>query len=484
MTLRWRLALALAALLAVGLTLFGVATFVAYGRSQYQHLDDQLAASVGAVSRQLYNQSGYGGGPFGHPPGRPDGDEVSPLGSYGELRDSSGAVIARTPTSSSTPRPKLPDDLPVPASYNDAHYFTTGSTTGSGQWRVVTTRVQGPAGDGALAVAAPLGDVQSSLNRLALIEVAGGLALLAILTAGSLLILRRGLRPLEQMATTAGEITAGDLSQRVTPSGGPTEVGRLGLALNTMLDDIEDAFHEREATEARLRRFLADASHELRTPITSIQGFAELFRVDPDNAKVDLPTILRRIEDESGRMRLLVEDLLLLARLDQTRPIEPAPVDLSVLAADACTDAVASARDRAVTLDAPAPVVVAGVEVHLRQAIANLLANAMTHTPAGSPIEVTVGTAAGMGTVSVRDHGPGLDAEAIERVFDRFWQADAARVGQGAGLGLSIVTGIAAEHGGQASVRNVPGGGAEFTLAIPLRQPGAAPVPIAPPEPS
>ena len=235
-----------------------------------------------------------------------------------------------------------------------------------------------------------------------------------------------------------------------------------------MLDEIEAAFREREATEQRLRQFLADASHELRTPLTSIQGFAELYRLGGDQEHVDQPTIFRRIEEESARMKGLVEDLLLLARLDQTRPLQQAPVDLAVLAADACSDAVASAPDRGVSLWAPDPVVVSGDADHLRQAIGNLVANALRHTPAGTPLEVAATLEGGAAVVRVRDHGPGLDDEALEHAFDRFWQADAARVGTGAGLGLSIVAGIAAEHGGTASVVNAPDGGAIFTLHLPM----------------
>ncbi|HLJ07678.1 MAG TPA: ATP-binding protein, partial [Acidimicrobiia bacterium] len=218
-----------------------------------------------------------------------------------------------------------------------------------------------------------------------------------------------------------------------------------------------------------------DASHELRTPLTSIQGFAELFRMgeagDPRPAGapgVDLAVILRRIEEESARMKTLVEDLLLLARLDQTRPVERAPVDLAVLAADACSDAVAAAPDRPVALDAPEPVVVLGDRDHLRQAIANLVTNAVRHTPAGTPIEVSARLADGAATVAVRDHGAGLGDEALAHVFDRFWQADAARAGAGAGLGLAIVAGIAAEHGGEARAANAADGGALFTLRLPL----------------
>ena len=252
-------------------------------------------------------------------------------------------------------------------------------------------------------------------------------------------------------------------------------MGELGLALNTMLGDIETAFAEREATELRLRQFLADASHELRTPLTSIQGFAELFRVSGEDARVDLPTILRRIEEESARMKVLVEDLLLLARLDQTRAGERASVDLAVLAADACSDAVATDPDRAVTLDAPEPVVVAGDEAHLRQAMANLVTNAVRHTPAGSPIEVSARRHDGVAVVAVRDHGAGLDETRRRPLFDRFWQADKARAGTGAGLGLAIVSSIATEHGGRATAANAPGGGAVFTIQLPLTPPALRP---------
>ena len=232
--------------------------------------------------------------------------------------------------------------------------FSTGSTEGSGRWRVSVSASDHHDGD-AIVVAVPMDELTASLNRLVLIESAAAVALLAALAVGAWLILRRGLRPLEHMATSARSISAGDLSQRVAPADGRSEVGQLGLALNTMLGELEGAFAERDATEHRLRQFLADASHELRTPLTSIQGFAELFRVGGEKDHVDLAIIMRRIEEESARMKVLVEDLLLLARLDETRPVERAPVDLAVLAADACSDAVAADPGRPITLDAPGP---------------------------------------------------------------------------------------------------------------------------------
>jgi two-component system OmpR family sensor kinase len=478
MTLRLRLVLGLVIMTLAGLTLFGVATYSLYSHSQYQRLDAQIRSSVPFVKEQLSERAGLGdqhfpdggfprGGegqaPGGHGGGPPP---LGAFGTYAELRDQDGTVVAVV-APSSTETPSLPSNL---KGSSEERFFTTGSTSGSEQWRTLVTTDNG----NTVVIAVPTGEVSNSLHRLTLIEVFGGAVLLAILCAGSWIILRRGLRPLEEMASTAGEIAGGDLSQRVAPADEVSEVGRLGLALNTMLDEIEEAFAERDATEQRLRQFLADASHELRTPLTSIQGFAELFRLGGGNEHADQATIMRRIEQESARMKVLVEDLLLLARLDQTRPVERKPVDLAVLAADACTDAVAVAPDRPVTLDAPSPVVVLGDQSLLRQAVANLVSNAVRHTPPGTAIEVGARLEGGSAVVRVRDHGPGLDESALAHVFDRFWQADRARVGAGAGLGLSIVAGIAAEHGGTATAANAVDGGAVFTLQLPLNAPTEA----------
>lgn len=484
MTLRLRLVLALAALVAAGLSVFGVVTYTLYSRAQYQRLDQQLHSSVPLVTAELLGAAGLGSPPrtgpgslqppgqarvnaSGQPP-RPGPPTVIPPDSYGELRDVSGVVVQRIQLSSSESQPALPLSPPTSP-------FTTGSVDGSTEWRVVAgpvDRLQG----GVVVVATPLTDVESSLRQLILIEASAAAALLAILAVGSWLILRHGLRPLEHMATQARSITTGDLSERVEPADGTTEVGQLGLALNTMLGEIESAFREREVTEQRLRQFLADASHELRTPLTSIQGFAELLRLGAEQEHLDIDVIQRRIEEESARMKVLVEDLLLLARLDETRPVDRSPVDLAVLAADACSDAVAMAPDRRITLEAPEPVVVLGDQDHLRQAIANLVANAVSHTPDRTPIEVTAEVDAGSAIVTVTDYGPGMDPDGLAHVFDRFWQADPARVGSGSGLGLSIVAGIAHEHGGSVGAANLAGShpgqtGAVFTLRLPLSSP-------------
>lgn len=474
MTLRLRLVLALFTLLLVGLAVFGVVTTTVYSRSQYSRLDDQIRSSVPFVTRQLQQgDPGFHVGPQGDdgagkesgPAGTDDHAPLVPYSTYSELRGPDGIVKSTGQLASATATPALPKVLQA----GRARFFTAGSASGSGRWRVYAAPVDGAGGSssGTLVIAVPMGEVQTALRRLLLIEVGGGAALLVLLSGGAWFILRRGLTPLEKMAGTADEIAAGDLTQRVA-SGGPTEIGHLGSALNTMLDQIEFAFAERDATEHRLRQFLADASHELRTPLTSIQGFAELARIG-DHDRVDMATVVRRIEEESARMKVLVEDLLLLARLDETRPVETTPVDLAVLAADACSDAVASAPDRPVILDAPAPVPVVGDEPLLRQALANLVTNAVRHTPAGTRVEVSAKVTPAGAEVAVRDHGPGLDAEALEHVFDRFWQADRARVGAGSGLGLSIVAGIAAEHHGTVSVANAADGGALFVLRFPSR---------------
>jgi len=461
MTLRLRLVVGLVVLVTAGLALFGAATYLLYRQSEYQRLDDQVRNTQPLVDAQLDAAAGFanrggGGRPGGPGGGGPPPVEV-PIGVYGQLRSYDGTVLATLQTTSAAPQ--WPSTLP-PA---NGHLFSVGSTSGSGRFRCL--RVDSP--NGLTLIAVPMTEVTRSLHKLVLIESLSALGLLVVLSGGSWLILRRGLRPLERMAGSARSITAGDLSQRVSEAG-TSEVGQLGLALNTMLDDIEEAFKEREETERRLRQFLADASHELRTPLTSIQGFAELFRLGGDRAPVDLATILRRIEEESVRMSDLVEDLLLLARLDQTRAAEPAPVDLAVLAADACSDAVAHAPGRKVTLDAPDPVVVSGDAAHLRQAIANLVTNATRHTPDGTAIEVGAHLVDGSAVVTVRDHGGGLDDEALHHVFDRFWQGDRARSGPGAGLGLAIVAGIAAEHAGTVEAANADGGGAVFTLRLPV----------------
>jgi two-component system OmpR family sensor kinase len=491
-TLRARLVAGLVALMTLGLAIFGVTMYELYSRSQYNQLTSELQSSVPLVTRELSraagvylpvggqgggsgdNGAGYdtgaapGGAVEGGPPagGGPGGPQVLVTpGTYGELVNESGKVLSSVQqVSSSSPQPRLPAALVSKGTR--AQLVHVGSLGGGTGWLAyIGARLSN--GDRVI-VALPSNQVTSSLHHLIVIELSGAVGVLLVLSVGSGLVLRRGLSPLERMADTTKQIAAGDLAKRVQVSSPGTEVGQLAVAFNTMLDEIQAAFAERDATEGRLRQFLADASHELRTPLTSIQGFAELFRLGRDNATVGTETIMRRIEEESARMKGLVEDLLLLARLDQVRQSEHCPVDLSVLAADACSDATAAAPGRPITLSAPQPVVVLGDEAHLRQALANLLTNALAHTPADSPISVAAHLEAGGTVVEVRDHGPGLDGEALAHVFDRFWQKDPARAGAGAGLGLAIVAAVAEEHNGSVTAANAPGGGAVFTIRLPL----------------
>jgi len=504
-------------LMTVGLGIFGVTMYELYSSSQYRQLDSDLRSSVPLVTQELSQKagvelyplshsgnyggrhgpgagytttgsesqavpggavqggspSGYGGegggagggGGGGGSGGGPEGPPVLVApGTYGELLSGSGQVLYHLYQVTSASEPRITASLL--ADSEGLQRVEVGSVNGTAGWLAYI----GPrlANGDRVVVALPTSEVTSSLNRLVLIEVLGGVSLLLILSVGAGLVLRRGLSPLERMADTAKEIADGDLDQRVQVGTLSTEVGELAVAFNTMLDEIQQAFSERDATEDRLRQFLADASHELRTPLTSIQGFAELFRLGTDNARVDTSTIIRRIEEESGRMKGLVEDLLLLARLDQVRQAERTPVDLSVLAADACSDALAAAPGRTVSLSAPQPVVVLGDEAHLRQALANLMTNALKHTPSNSSIEVSAQLETGHAVIAVRDHGSGLDDEALAHVFDRFWQQDPSRSSKGAGLGLAIVAAVAAEHEGSVIAANAVDGGAVFTMRLPL----------------
>jgi two-component system OmpR family sensor kinase len=321
-----------------------------------------------------------------------------------------------------------------------------------------------------IVLAVPLTDVNSTLRGLLLLEtlislgVVGGTAVLAFL------IIEIGLRPLRRMGAVAGDIAAGDLSRRVEPATPKTEIGRLGLALNAMLSQIESAFDHRKASEQRLRRFIADASHELRTPLTSIRGYSELMRRGAAESPVDSELARRRIEEESVRMSTLVDDMLLIARLDQGRPLESKPVDLQVIALDAAADARAVAPQREIKVKAAAPVVVTGDDMRLRQVVGNLMRNALVHTPGTTPIEIAVTTDDGLARLSVADHGPGLQNDQLEKIFEPFYRADPSRNRDngGAGLGLSIVSAVVTAHGGKVKVKQTSGGGSTFEVELPL----------------
>jgi two-component system OmpR family sensor kinase len=344
--------------------------------------------------------------------------------------------------------------------------------------------------DGSTAVVAgDLAGNQRAIGHLVALEFVVGLIVLTVLGAAGYLLVRNSLRPLTEVERTAQAIAAGDLSQRVPAGDDRTEVGRLSTALNGMLGRIEQSFRAQQASEAearasedRLRRFVADASHELRTPLTSIRGFAELYRQGAVRTEDDVRRLMQRIEAEGGRMGLLVEDLLLLARMDQERPLTIAPVDLAAVAGDAVHDARAVQPDRPVALhldesltDVP---VVLGDEGRLRQVVGNLLTNALVHTPGTARVTVTVAedpADAGMLVLTVADEGPGMDPADAERAFERFYRADASRTRSagGTGLGLSIVSSLVAAHGGSVALDTAPGRGVAVVVRLPRSGPTA-----------
>ena len=345
--------------------------------------------------------------------------------------------------------------------------FTVPSSTGGGQWRVVTVKRAGT-DEGTLIFGARLNDMDATFNRMLAVEGLATVLVLGALGAMALWVLRLGVRPLAHMAETAGAIAAGDLSQRVEQEDERTEAGQLGTALNAMLEQIEGAFDERAATEERLRRFVADASHELRTPLTSIRGYAELWRAGGLRDGEEIGEAMRRMEQEARRMGLLVDDLLLLARLDQGRPLETAPLAFDRLVDDAVRDARAVEPDRPIDLTVE-PATVIGDDHRLRQVVGNLLANARVHTPPGTPVHVRLQGAGDRVRLEVADEGPGLDPAEAARIFERFYRADKARTRArgGSGLGLSIVAAVAEAHGGRVTVDTAPGAGARFVVDLP-----------------
>ncbi len=481
MSLRARLTAGLLALCTAALVTLGGVTYFETRSFQLERVDQQVRAAFPAVGRALDERGVPGGRPqgrgdFGRPgPSSDEGDRIPPgainlpPGTYGQRRDATGRVLGHvtlTYDQAAPPAPRLPADVPMHS------VLTVGAAGGSDlRYRVASSTEPGGV---QTIVAVPLREVDQTLNRLLLVEaLVIGVVLLA-LGALAWLVARIGLRPLDRMADTAGAIVAGDLSRRVEPATTRTEVGRLGLALNRMLERLEEAFAKRARSEDRLRRFIADASHELRTPLASIRGYAEVLRMGAARTPEETGRATRRIEDEAARMGVLVEDLLTLARLDEVRDSVREDVDMTSLVRDAVDDARATAPDRAIGLEADGPAIVAGDRDQLRQVLGNLLRNALVHTPSGSPIDVAIGRREGDVELVVTDHGPGLPTDDPETLFERFWRAEGGRErGRGgAGLGLAIVAGIADAHGGRVWAKDAPGGGARFVLRLPAQPSG------------
>jgi two-component system OmpR family sensor kinase len=328
-----------------------------------------------------------------------------------------------------------------------------------------------PSGLGSVAIAQSLNDVDRTLNRLQWLFFLIGFVIVGLIALASRTVIRVGLTPLSHVEATAAQIAAGDLSARLPDAKPTTEVGRLTTSLNTMLTRIEESFALRKASEDKLRRFVADASHELRTPLTAIRGFAELHRQGAVVGEEDTKQLLARIEGESIRMGSLVEDLLLLARLDQAREMDALPVDIAAVTRDAVASAQVAGPNHPISLKGDAgELYILGDKNRVHQVVANLLANARTHTPAGTKIDVSIAQSEDGVRISVSDNGPGLSEEDQWRIFERFYRADSSRVrndGEGSGLGLSIVDAVMKAHGGSVSVASDLGKGSTFTLFFP-----------------
>ena len=328
-----------------------------------------------------------------------------------------------------------------------------------------------PSNLGSVAIAQSLNDVDRTLSRLQWLFFLIGFVIVGLIALASRTMIKVGLKPLSDVEDTAEKIAAGDLSARLPDAKPTTEVGRLTTSLNTMLTRIEESFTIRKSSEDKLRRFVADASHELRTPLTAIRGFAELHRQGAVAGEEDTKQLLARIEGESLRMGSLVEDLLLLARLDQAREMEHLPVDIAQATRDAVASAQVAGPGHPITLTGDTDeIYTLGDHHRIHQVIANLLANARTHTPVGTPITVSIAQSSDGVRIAVADAGPGLSEEDQKRIFERFYRADSSRVrieGEGSGLGLSIVDAVMKAHGGSVSVNSEVGKGSTFTLFFP-----------------
>jgi two-component system OmpR family sensor kinase len=457
MSLRARLVLGVVVLAAAGLLIANAATYTLLKSNLIERVDRTLDDD----EHSLYGPRGHGDGP---------------PGLFVQVRTLDGGTVVQTQNPPSfgddtRPMPKLPATVAVSGPSGDEHesvrYFTVDGETG-GEYRVRASIDRGA--DGMLVIASSLADVNKTLRELLLIELLVTAIVLAALAAGGLWVVRLGLKPLDAIGTTAAAIAAGDLTRRVARAEDRTEVGRLGLALNAMLGQIESAFRAQEASERKLRRFVADASHELRTPLAAVRAYAELFTRGAAARPDDLARSMTGISRESERMSFLVDDLLLLARLDEGRPLEQEPVALDEVVSEAVETAQTLEPSRPIDL-AVDEAVVTGDRVRLRQIVDNLLSNVRAHTPADTPVRVSLARANGNAAIEVADSGPGLDGDEVAHVFERFYRADPsrARASGGVGLGLSIVAAVAEAHGGSVSATSAPGEGATFRIELPLR---------------
>jgi two-component system OmpR family sensor kinase len=468
--LRVKLIAAMLALVAMALLVIGVASALVMRNSLIGRVDDHLKSYVDTVDSASAAASLTGQDVNVAPPGsnslvavRGAGDEQKLL-VFGRKRGSAEL-------------PAMPQGQDVDKHLREPYYARATGTRE--RWRLYVVRYSNGT---VLIVGESLADVDNTVSDLIAAELIIGAGVLVLLAGVGVAIVQASLHPLREIERTAAAIAAGDLTRRVPESPPETEVGQLARALNAMLAQIEWAFRARAASEERMRQFVADASHELRTPLTTIRGFAELYRQGAAREQAETETLVKRIEDEASRMGLLVEDLLLLARLDQERPLTVAPLDVRVIVNDAADAARAVAPDREITLELERdePVMVDGDEPRLRQVVGNLVTNALTHTPAGTAVTIRLRADGDNALIEVADQGPGLTEEQAQRVFERFYRVDKSRTRRaagstpavtphsGTGLGLAIVAALVAVHSGTVSVHSTMGGGATFQVRLPL----------------
>ncbi|MDQ6909888.1 MAG: HAMP domain-containing histidine kinase [Actinomycetota bacterium] len=481
LSLRTRLLLAVGAVALVALVVADFVTYSSLRSFLYDRVDQSLESAHFALKRALEGRG---------PPGETTVASVAP-GTYVEVRAGDGRVIG---VSGGTRRDDRALTPRLPAQITGFNYPGPGSGAGGAGGEPRRYLTVGPAQPGGptfrvraailangeqVILAVPLDDTQATLGRLLNIELAVTATALLVAVALGWWLVRVGLRPLADVETTAGAIADGDFDRRVPGDDASTEVGQLARALNTMLERIQAAFRDRDATEAelrrseaRLRRFVADASHELRTPVAAVAAYAELFERGASDRPVDLARVMSGIRVETSRMGELVDDLLLLARLDEGRPLEQEPVELVAVAAQAVDAAVAVGPGWPVRLEAGRPVEVSGDAARLRQVLDNLLGNVRAHTPEGTSVVVRMSDEADGALIQVIDDGPGMTQDEAAHVFERFYRVDKSRSRQhgGAGLGLAIVAAIVQAHGGEVAAKSAPGAGATFTVRLPLAQ--------------
>ena len=483
--MRTRLSLAIGTVIVVTLVLFSVIVV----RDARTVLTDQVDAQVKDFAVHTAGLQDYGGKNSDDEPGKAKGSATPdagnpaanggpPSGESGPGRqnvarfvyDATGNLILAYP-SGYYDNPDSPPSLPkIPSDGLNAilgKFVTRPAIDGTFNCRILVQKL--PNGDYNIS-SASLADVDDAIASMVRFLLIAGAVAVVIAVLASWLLIRRGLRPVDRMVDTATAIAAGDLSRRVPDPEPHTELGRLGGALNEMMTKIEHAMQVQAASEERLRRFVADAAHELRTPLTSLRGYAELYRQGALPTEADVARAMGRIESEGGRMAHLVEDLLLLARLDRQRDLDRLSVDISSLVADAVGDFRVAQPERTITSQIEPDLMMTGDRLRLRQIFDNLLSNARTHTPVATPINVSVTQVEGRVRIEVADRGPGISKDDQARIFERFWRADPARSrsGGGSGLGLSIAASLVDAHDGTIGVESEIGRGTTFVISFPL----------------